>query len=513
MKVSHWVEDLTEKLISSRAEPYVVNSGMTTSGSPHMGTVCEFLYPSIIYEHLKKKDYEAKFFFEIDIMDAFDNIPFYLEKYRKFLEPHLGKPLCQVPDPFGNYSSYGERFFQESIEVIEKLDIEMPTILKAQDLYGEGRYDSYAILFFKEFSTVKDIIERTSMRKLSKDWSPIMPICSACNKIATTRVTSFNVETAQYEYICDKEMGYTRGCGHQGRGAIKDHKYKLVWRLDWPARQDFLHASIEGSGVDHMTKGGSWDTAKEIHEKIFNKQPPIPYRYGFIMLEGKKYSKSKGQGFTVNELLTIIPKEVLKYALLRPDIEENIDFKGDALFLINLIDEYSNAAELLEKIENKELDFLQLKRHEQKKVAAVKISKVYKFSLPLTELFMYKQLYGDWATIQKTLNTKINPQDIYYVENWFSKNLVPDEYTFSYRPIKPSNEIIKEFFESLDENMDSLAVHNKVFEFAREKNIEPKELFKHLYLHLIGKEKGPKLGKLITTIGIPKLKNDLLNAV
>ncbi|MCX8166770.1 MAG: lysine--tRNA ligase [Candidatus Micrarchaeota archaeon] len=508
MKVSHWVEDIAEEMLSKKKEPYVINSGMTTSGNPHLGTVCEFLYPSVIYSYLKAQNKKVNFYFEIDIMDAFDSIPENLKHFKTILEPHLGKPLCFVPDPFDTSNSYGEHFLNEALEIIKELDIEMPQIFKAQDLYAKGYYDKYVFIYFNNLDKVKEIVENSSMRKLPDDWSPIMPICDRCGKIATTRVTTFSSEDGYYEYVCDKDIKYTKGCNNSSSGYIKEHNYKITWRLDWPARQHFLNVSIEGAGVDHMTKGGSWDTAKLIHEKIFNSDPPVAYRYGFIMLEGKKYSKSKGKGFTVKELLEIIPPQILKYALLKPDIQENIEFKDTNYFFLTLIEDYIKSLELLDAVEKKELAYENLKRNQQKNVAAVKISGKFYYKYSLQELFIYKSLYKDWKIIEQITNP-IEEKLKFYVDSWSQKNLIPEEYFFEYKPSSNPHLLVKEFFANISESADALEIHNKVFEFSKSKNIQPNEMFKLLYNDLIGKDKGPKLGKLVFAIGIKKIKKDL----
>ena len=138
-----------------------------------------------------------------------------------------------------------------------------------------------------------------------------MPICEKCGKIATTVVTKHDNEG--YEYRCERDARYVKGCGYSGNAKISDHKYKIVWRLHWPAWKQILNSAIEGAGVDHNTKGGSEDTCKGITLRLMKKDYHIPYKYGFILLEGQKYSKSKGLGLGVTELLTLIPPEILKY--------------------------------------------------------------------------------------------------------------------------------------------------------------------------------------------------------
>jgi len=140
-------------------------------------------------------------------------------------------------------------------------DLEISSrIIRANDLVKSGKYDPYAILFYREKMKVEEIALRTA--KLSgitglPDWVDIvMPICEYCGRIATTRVTDFDGSIV--EYTCDKDVKYTKGCGYKGRMRISNQRYKLFWRLDWPSRQDFLKVSAELAGIDHHTLGSSW---------------------------------------------------------------------------------------------------------------------------------------------------------------------------------------------------------------------------------------------------------------
>jgi len=54
-----------------------------------------------------------------------------------------------------------------------------------------------------------------------------------------------------------------------------------------------------------------------------------------------------------------------------------------------------------------------------------------------------------------------------------------------------------------------LGVHNAIFEFAKTNGIEPKQFFAMLYQVLLGKEKGPRLGKLIAAIGVGRVKKEV----
>ena len=119
----HWSERLAERVIAEKKEPYVVTGGITTSGPAHLGTLCEFLFPSVIADAIRKHGKEVKFYFIADIFDAFDSIPLEMEKYSKELEPHLGKPLCEVPDPTGKSRSFGDHYLDEVRLLMKKFDV------------------------------------------------------------------------------------------------------------------------------------------------------------------------------------------------------------------------------------------------------------------------------------------------------------------------------------------------------------------------------------------------------
>lgn len=501
MEVKHWVEVIAERAIKEKTAPYTIASGMTTSGPTHLGTLCEFLFPHAIYEYLRERGYESRFIFIADILDAFDSIPVQLKEF-KFLNEELGKPLCRVPDPFECCPSYGDHFLNQVKEIMRRFRVSCE-VIPVNELYAKGLYDDYARLFFGRLPEVRHLIEEVSMRTLPKDWMDIvLPICEACGKIASTTVKVFEQDTIVYS--CDKDVKYARGCGHYGETRIQDHQYKLFWRLDWPTRQDFLNVSMEGAGVDHHTRGGSWDTAVAIHERIFRKKPPIGFKYGFLLFRGKKYSKSKGLGLGVQELLDLVPPELLKYFLFKPDVAENKEFDPSGHKLIKLYDDFSLVASLSEKKE--------LSRAEQKLVLAYRLAGKKKWKAEFTDVLTNYQILRDWELVAKKLGDWEGVQCLKpYIENWIEYGYVPKEFVFEYAPtrIEENEREIAMFAKELNESMSAADVHELVYSIASRSQVEPSKLFESLYRTLIGKSYGPRFGKLIVAIGIGKVKESL----
>jgi lysyl-tRNA synthetase, class I len=498
----HWTENLADEVLSKKKPPYVITGGMTTSGPAHLGTVCEFLYPAVLKRAIEERGKKVEMHFVGDILDAFDGIPMEAQKYEKILKPELGKPLVHTIDPFGCHKSYGEHYLEQAKGLMKQMSLEI-NVIQADELYDSGKMDHYARLFLDQEDRVKEIVARTSMRKVESlgDWSPIMPICADCGKIATTRVTSHKGD--DYEYVCDRDVKYTKGCGYKGKGNLKDHKYKLQWRLHWPTWQAVFGSSIEGSGIDHMTQGGSATTAEAIHKEVLDREPPILFRYGFIMVNGKKASKSKGNAMGAVELSELIPPELLKYALIEPNVEQNkdIDPNGDKLILLyNDIERISAIAKPDNRADEKKwLSF---------RIAIGKLS----WKASFVDMLLDYQISRDWDKVAAKLGDKAGVRYLApYIERWLSKGFAPDRYNFSLKQgrITEHKEAVKAFISELKGGMDDLEVHNLVYRVAKEQDIKPDDLFRVIYMALIGKEKGPRMGKLIVSIGIDEVKRML----
>lgn len=482
-----WVDDYVKSLFTLRdSEVYVVASGLTTSGPAHMGTVMEVLIPYTISRTIRSYGRKSHFVFIADTMDSLDSIPAQLTSFKE-LKDYLGMPLYKVLDPYGCHNSFGYHFLDEVLLLMSKLSVECDEVLTADGLYSEGWYDDYARLFFSRLDDVRSVLESTSFRKLPPDWKGIIkPICGRCGRNDTTSVISFDNDIITY--VCSS-------CGFKGDMILGDHRWKLLWRLDWPSRQDFLGVDIEGGGVDHFTRGGSWDTATEIHRKIFGKEPPIGFKFGFVLIDGKKMSKSKGLG-SLSDIMKFIHPSIVKYFLLKHDLEENRNLRMDPRYILTLYEEYKLVSD------GKYQDIKQLRAWE--------LSGGVRWSTSFGELLIYYQIYKDWDVIAKLIKDYKTVNDLkQYVEEWVKNNLLPDEYDVQLKPSQPPNsvaDLILEFVESINESMSDVDIHNKVYELARGRGRDPSELFSAIYTLLFSKPKGPRLGKFIKVLGVEQFK-------
>ncbi|MCL4403300.1 MAG: lysine--tRNA ligase [Candidatus Parvarchaeota archaeon] len=502
MREKHWSDILAERVMERKKDNYIITGGITTSGKPHLGTVGEVLYSSTIKEVIEEAGRKATFYFIADILDAFDSIPVDIEKYKGELAPQLGKPLAHVTDPFKCHVSYGEHYLQELMRLVDAMELN-PVLVRSSELYEQGHFDSYTKRYLEEEDTVKEIVARSSLKEVSsmKDWSVIMPICEKCGKIATTRVLSHT--DTEYEYSCDRDVGYIKGCGYIGNASIYDHRYKLQWRVHWPTWQAYFNSDVEGSGVDHMTRGGSGDTAIAIHKEFLKRDPPILYKYGFVMFHGKKYSKSKGIGIGAEELFSLVPPQLTKYLLSVTDLDKDKDIDPTGDRLIKVYEEVERLSKLSAP-ENR--------ADEKKFITYRRTVGALRWKAHFLDILLNYQIYKDWDRVGDILGDR---EGILYlapfITKWLKEEYEPERYNFAVKQgkITKLGDVVAYFAASLKEGMNDLEVHNLVYSVSKEKNVAPSELFKQLYLAIISKEDGPRLGKLVTSIGIDRVKEML----
>ncbi|MDR5690053.1 MAG: hypothetical protein QN138_09735, partial [Armatimonadota bacterium] len=97
------------------------------------------------------------------------------------------------------------------------------------------------------------------------------------------------------------------------------------------------------AGKDHMTRGGSHDTASVVARRIFGVEVPFPIPYEFFLVGGKKMASSRG-GVSARELLDVLRPELVRFLVVRAYYRTAIDFDPGGETVPRLYDEYDRAA-------------------------------------------------------------------------------------------------------------------------------------------------------------------------
>ncbi len=491
IKSLHWSEIIAKKAAETKKPPFVVAAGITPSGPVHPGTLCEFLFAYAISRQLKKHG-DVRYVFVSDDFDDLDAVPEPLKAHGRIIEEDMGMPLSIARDPAGCHGSFAEHFIAETKEIMKAFGVTLE-FLRASELYRAGRYDEYAKMLCERKDEAKEIVRVSSNRKeMPADWFPIVPLCEKCRNLARNTVLEYN--KGRYRYRCSK-------CGHIGEDRIENHRYKLLFRLDWPTRQKFLNVTVEGGSIDHHSPGGTISTLVAVHRQIYNEEPPYLYKFGLLKYLGKKYSKSKGIGHTVNELLALLPPEIIKYVLFKPDVDEDKELAINKDTLFNILEDFHHASTIKK-------DDPAITRADYKKAISFELCEAkHIWKADIADMIIYRNIYGDWKKVGELVGDSSGVNYLKkYIETWFKKGLVPDRYVFEIRMGSEPGEAVRKYIRSLNGQMDAKEIHDAVFAAAADLGMQPQQLFKECYRWIIEKDMGPRLGKLIHAIGVEKVK-------
>ena len=214
----------------------------------------------------------------------------------------------------------------------------------------------------------------------------------------------------------------------------------------------------------------------------------------------------------VADIVKVVPPEVVRYILLKPDLQENIDIDPTSENLLRAIEDFQGAAGIATSGNDPET----IPRAEQKRMQAFGLAnngeKIH-WKAPFLDVLLYYQIYGDWDEVGKLLGDAEGVKYLApYVSEWIAREFIPEDYRFKYQPKKAEGSV-QSLFQKLEAGMDALAIHNAVFEHAKTNEIEPKELFKQIYLALIERKKDQGSGNWFTRLTWRELKRTFCECV
>ena len=164
-----WLNKIVDELIEKHPEgEIVVSSGVSPSGTYHLGTLREVLTAEVILRELKRRGKQVRHFHVVDDLDVFRKVP--VDVPGDFSK-YLGKPLCDVPAPDGSEASYADYFLGDLLVTAKGLHLEME-IIRSHEKYREGFFVPTIETALGQLDTIKKILEDISGRKLDEQWSP-----------------------------------------------------------------------------------------------------------------------------------------------------------------------------------------------------------------------------------------------------------------------------------------------------------------------------------------------------
>lgn len=492
----YWLDQVIETIIQKYPDgEIIVSSGISPSASYHVGHFREILTVDVIAWALRQAGRKAR---HIHVVDNFDPLRKRYDFLPKEYEQFVGQPVCLIPDPSGScHDSYAAHFYSAFETYAKELGIEAETVFSYQDLYKSGKMNTQIEKVLASSAKIREIFEKISERKLPAEWTPVQVI-GEDKVMRNGRVDTW-----------DKQQQTINGL------AYLDGNAKLNWRLDWPARWQILGVMVEPHGMEHATKGGSYDTGVAFAKQVFGFKPPLAIaQYAFIHLPGEttKMSSSKGNLLTPDQVFKIVPKELPRYFIVKSRPEKTLYFDPTA-GIYRLWEEY------------KEVEAAVANNHDHEFAQAYKVANAHTSSrvtsdVPFDHLVsVYQAARGETERInellersgyQNAVNTQADliKREIGFVKNWLD-NFAPENVKFSLQQELPKTELsdkqiafLSELATSIEKAnvLDAQAMHEAIYAAKETADLQPKEAFQAIYRVLFNQDSGPKAGWFLSSL-------------
>jgi lysyl-tRNA synthetase class 1 len=291
--------------VEKRADPtapVIFETGYGPSGLPHIGTFGEVARTSMVrhaFRILTDDRFETRLICFSDDMDGLRKVPDNIPK-KELVAAHLEKPLTEVPDPFGEYPSFGAHNNARLRAFLDAFGFDYE-FLSATDCYKSGRFDTTLRAVLEHYDEVMAIILPTLREERRRSYSPFLPICPRTGKVLQVPVAERDLAAGTISYD-DPETG------ERVTVAVTGGACKLQWKADWAMRWVALGVDYEMAGkdlIDSVRLSGRICSA-------LGATPPEGFNYELFLDEnGEKISKSRGNGLTIDEWLRYASPESL----------------------------------------------------------------------------------------------------------------------------------------------------------------------------------------------------------
>ena len=317
-------------------------TGYGPSGLPHIGTFGEVARTTMVrhaFRALTGDEIETRLIAFSDDMDGLrktpDNIP-----NRAMVEQHLGKPLTEVPDPFGQYDSFAAHNNARLRGFLDGFGFDYE-FASSSAYYKSGRFDAALLHMLRRFEAVQAIMLPSLREERAATYSPFLPIHPVTRVVMQVPLLGFDAEKGTIRWRdpdTNEEFETPVTGGH----------CKLQWKPDWAMRWCALGVDYEMAGKDLI------DSVKLSSQivRALGGEPPVGFNYELFLDEkGQKISKSRGNGLTIDEWLTYASPESLSlFMFQKPMAAKRLTFD----VIPRTVDDYLGFLEAYPKQEWKE---------------------------------------------------------------------------------------------------------------------------------------------------------------
>jgi lysyl-tRNA synthetase, class I len=341
---SHWADHAARRTLEAHpaSTKLTVAAGITPSGVVHIGNFREVMSVDLVARALRDQGVEVRFIYSWDDFDVFRKVPQGIPE-ADMLEENLRRSVADVPDPYAQHDSYASHFIALFEESLAPLGID-PEFIRQSGRYRQGAYAQGIRKALERRGEIREILNAHRSQPLGEDWLPLAGFCASCGR-----------DEIEFSWPGDWLVDYRcRTCDHEASVDLREGgSVKLPWRVDWPMRWQHEGVAFEPGGKDHSSAGGSFDTGREIVARVYEGEAPQYVAYDFVRVKGRggKISSSSGDVITVSDCLAVYEPEMLRwiFASQRPGSEFQISFDLD---VIKLYEDFDRARRLAHESED-----------------------------------------------------------------------------------------------------------------------------------------------------------------
>ncbi|MCW2282365.1 lysyl-tRNA synthetase class 1 [Rhodoblastus acidophilus] len=303
-----WPFEEAKKLVArverTGQKQVLFETGYGPSGLPHIGTFGEVARTTMVrhaFETLTGGQIKTRLLAFSDDLDGLRKVPDNIPN-KDLVAAHLGKPLTQVPDPFGEYPSFGAHNNARLRAFLDHFGFDYE-FASSTEYYQSGRFDEMLLKILARFDTVQAVMIPSLREERASTYCPFLPIHPRTGVVMQVPLEEIDLPGGMIGWR-DPDTG------ERFMTKVTGGHCKLQWKPDWAMRWCALGVDYEMAGkdlIDSVKLSGNIARA-------LGHTPPEGFNYELFLDEnGQKISKSKGNGITIEQWLTYATPESLAF--------------------------------------------------------------------------------------------------------------------------------------------------------------------------------------------------------
>ena len=316
-----WPFEEARKLIArvekSGQKEVLFETGYGPSGLPHIGTFGEVARTTMVrhaFRVLTDDAIKTRLLAFSDDMDGLRKVPDNVPN-PDLLRPHLGKPLTEVPDPFGQYDSFAAHNNAMLRRFLDGFGFDYEFASSTQ-YYRSGRFDEALLHMLRRFEAVQEIMLPSLREERAATYSPFLPIHPRTRVVMQVPLLGMDADKGVIRWKDET--------GEEFETPVTGGHCKMQWKPDWAMRWYALKVDYEMAGKDLI------DSVKLSSRivRALGAEPPEGFNYELFLDEnGQKISKSKGNGLTIDQWLTYAsPESLALFMFQKPTAAKRLHF-------------------------------------------------------------------------------------------------------------------------------------------------------------------------------------------